>query len=106
MYKTDEMELHHNKPEGAAGATTVQRHHLGDGMTLSGLRRAISQVSMLVMKATTSGEAAWREECLKYALTSHPRIHKIHNNANETLTESDQVKIADFNFSLSFALIF
>lgn len=39
--------------------------HLGDG--LSGLRRAISQVSMLVVKATTSGESAWREECIKYA---------------------------------------
>ncbi|KAF7392491.1 hypothetical protein HZH66_008324 [Vespula vulgaris] len=43
-------------------------HHLGDGGTaFSGLRRALSQVSMLVLKATTSGEAAWREELLKYA---------------------------------------
>ena len=41
--------------------------HLGDGLGLSGLRRAISQVSMLVVKATSSGEAAWREECIKYA---------------------------------------
>lgn len=57
-----------HKPESAAGAVnTVHQHHLGDGMALSGLRRAISQVSMLVMKATTSGEVAWREECLKYA---------------------------------------
>lgn len=41
--------------------------HLGDGLGLSGLRRAISQVSMLVVKATSSGETAWREECIKYA---------------------------------------
>lgn len=32
---------------------------------LSRLRRAISQVSMMVVKTTTSGEAAWREELLK-----------------------------------------
>lgn len=32
---------------------------------LSGLRRAISQVSMMIVKATTSGEAACREELLK-----------------------------------------
>ncbi|XP_015590645.1 inward rectifier potassium channel 2 isoform X2 [Cephus cinctus] len=52
--------------------------HLGDGMALSGLRRAISQVSMLVYKATTSGEAAWREECLKYRQTrfSTRRVRK------------------------------
>lgn len=40
--------------------------HLGEGMALSGLRRALSQVSMLVVKATTSGETAWREELQKY----------------------------------------
>lgn len=46
--------------------------HLGEGMALSGLRRALSQVSMLVVKATTSGEAAWREELQKYvASTAH-----------------------------------
>lgn len=56
-----------NSMEHGEGASTPHRIHLGDGMTLSGLRRAISQVSMLVVKATTSGEAAWREECLKYA---------------------------------------
>ena len=44
--------------------------HLGDGMALSGLRRALSQVSMLVVKATTSGEAAWREELQKYVVPS------------------------------------
>lgn len=72
--KIDDMELHHEKHEAvaSAGGQTVQRHHLGDGMTLSGLRRAISQVSMLVVKATTSGESAWREECLKYAFSSLP----------------------------------
>lgn len=32
---------------------------------LSGLRQAISQVSMMIVKATTSGEAACREELLK-----------------------------------------
>lgn len=40
--------------------------HLTEGMAFSGLRRAISQVSMMVAKATTSGEAAWREEIIKY----------------------------------------
>lgn len=40
--------------------------HLGEGMALSGLRRALSQMSMLVVKATTSGETAWREELQKY----------------------------------------
>ena len=44
--------------------------HLGDGMALSGLRRALSQVSMLVVKATTSGETAWREELQKYVVSS------------------------------------
>ncbi|EZA52802.1 ATP-sensitive inward rectifier potassium channel [Ooceraea biroi] len=45
---------------------------------LSGLRRAISQVSMIVVKATTSGEAAWREELLKYRQTrfSSKRVRK------------------------------
>ncbi|KAK2576338.1 hypothetical protein KPH14_005697 [Odynerus spinipes] len=53
--------------------------HLGDGGTaFSGLRRALSQVSMLVVKATTSGEAAWREELLKYRQTrfSSRRVRK------------------------------
>ncbi|CAK9834037.1 ATP-sensitive inward rectifier potassium channel 12 [Anthophora retusa] len=52
--------------------------HLGEGMALSGLRRALSQVSMLVVKATTSGEAAWREELQKYRQTrfSSRRIRK------------------------------
>ncbi|KAH0546620.1 hypothetical protein KQX54_012356 [Cotesia glomerata] len=45
---------------------SVIQHHLTDGVALMGLRRAISQVSMLVVKATNSGEAAWREECLKH----------------------------------------
>ena len=44
-----------------------QSAHLGDGLALSGLKRAFSQVSMMVAKATTSSEAAWREELLKYA---------------------------------------
>lgn len=56
----------HADGEGTS-ATCPHRGHLGDGMTLAGFRRAISQVSMLVVKATTSGEASWREECLKYA---------------------------------------
>ncbi|XP_077266724.1 ATP-sensitive inward rectifier potassium channel 12-like isoform X2 [Temnothorax americanus] len=45
---------------------------------LSGLRRAISQVSMMVVKATTSGEAAWRDELLKYRQTkfSTRRVRK------------------------------
>ncbi|XP_017888097.1 inward rectifier potassium channel 2-like isoform X2 [Ceratina calcarata] len=52
--------------------------HLGDGMAFSGLRRALSQVSMLVVKATTSGETAWREELHKYRQTrfSSRRIRK------------------------------
>ncbi|XP_076235323.1 uncharacterized protein LOC143179825 isoform X2 [Calliopsis andreniformis] len=52
--------------------------HLGEGMALSGLRRALSQVSMLVVKATTSGETAWREELHKYRQTrfSSRRIRK------------------------------
>ncbi|XP_031364165.1 uncharacterized protein LOC102680039 isoform X2 [Apis dorsata] len=52
--------------------------HLGEGMALSGLRRALSQVSMLVVKATTSGETAWREELQKYRQTrfSSRRIRK------------------------------
>ncbi|XP_008203021.1 G protein-activated inward rectifier potassium channel 4 [Nasonia vitripennis] len=58
-----------------------QQQHLGDGgagMALAGLRRAISQVSMLVVKATTSGEVAWREECQKYRQTrfSSRRVRK------------------------------
>ncbi|KAK0085386.1 hypothetical protein PV325_005296 [Microctonus aethiopoides] len=59
-------------------ATCPHRGHLGDGMTLAGFRRAISQVSMLVVKATTSGEASWREECLKYRQTrfSSRRVRK------------------------------
>ncbi|KAK1124301.1 hypothetical protein K0M31_006673 [Melipona bicolor] len=48
--------------------------HLGDGMTLSGLRRALSQVSMLVVKATTSGEAAWREELQKWKCLNQGRL--------------------------------
>ncbi|XP_044016938.1 inward rectifier potassium channel 2-like isoform X2 [Aphidius gifuensis] len=63
-----------------AESATVQHRtiNLGDSMTLSGLRRAISQVSMLVVKATNSGEAAWREECLKYRQTrfSSRRVRK------------------------------
>lgn len=47
--------------------------HLGEGMALSGLRRALSQVSMLVVKATTSGETAWREELQKY-VPFHPQF--------------------------------
>lgn len=64
MKKMDQLSL------PPAESATVQHRtiNLGDSMTLSGLRRAISQVSMLVVKATNSGEAAWREECLKYAL--------------------------------------
>lgn len=41
-------------------------HHLGDLGLGAGLRRAISQVSMIVAKATSSGEVAWREEAQKY----------------------------------------
>ncbi|KAG7210449.1 hypothetical protein KM043_011978 [Ampulex compressa] len=50
--------------------------HLGEG--LSGLRRALSQVSMLVVKATTSGEAAWLDELHKYRQTrfSSRRVRK------------------------------
>ncbi|XP_012224310.1 ATP-sensitive inward rectifier potassium channel 12 isoform X2 [Linepithema humile] len=53
-------------------------HHLSEMGRLSGLRRAISQVSMMVVKATTSGEAAWREELLKYRQTrfSSRRVRK------------------------------
>ncbi|XP_058796528.1 inward rectifier potassium channel 2-like isoform X1 [Phymastichus coffea] len=56
--------------------------HLGDhgvgGGVAAGLKRAISQVSMLVVKATTSGEVAWREECQKYRQTrfSSRRVRK------------------------------
>ncbi|XP_076624178.1 G protein-activated inward rectifier potassium channel 2 isoform X3 [Colletes latitarsis] len=52
--------------------------HLGEGMAFSGLRRALSQVSMLVVKATNSGETAWREELHKYRQTrfSSRRIRK------------------------------
>ncbi|XP_033335912.2 uncharacterized protein LOC117226057 isoform X2 [Megalopta genalis] len=52
--------------------------HLGDGMALSGLRRALSQVSMLVVKATNSGETAWREE-----------LHK-RNNTSPTFSDRDR----------------
>ncbi|OAD53390.1 ATP-sensitive inward rectifier potassium channel 12 [Eufriesea mexicana] len=52
--------------------------HLGEGMALSGLRRALSQVSMLVVKATTSGETAWREELQKTPLSTRRE-----NKANE-----------------------
>lgn len=48
--------------------------HLGEGMALSGLRRALSQVSMLVVKATTSGETAWREELQKYVFHFIPNF--------------------------------
>ncbi|KAJ8664348.1 hypothetical protein QAD02_006010, partial [Eretmocerus hayati] len=58
---------HHNNNHG----------HLGDGLA-TGLRRAISQVSMLVVKATNSSEAAWRDECQKYraARFSSRRVRK------------------------------
>ncbi|XP_014205713.1 G protein-activated inward rectifier potassium channel 3-like isoform X2 [Copidosoma floridanum] len=65
--------------EEAPLPTPSQHHYLGDpGMTLAGLRRAISQVSMLVVKATSSSEAAWREECQKYKQTrfSSRRVRK------------------------------
>ncbi|XP_048507494.1 inward rectifier potassium channel 2-like isoform X2 [Athalia rosae] len=60
------------------GAIPGGRSHLGDNIALSGLRRAISQVSMLVFKATSSGEAAWREEFHKYRQTrfSTRRVRK------------------------------
>ncbi|XP_011875775.1 PREDICTED: G protein-activated inward rectifier potassium channel 3-like isoform X4 [Vollenhovia emeryi] len=53
-------------------------YYLCETGRLSGLRRAISQVSMMVVKATTSGEAAWREELLKYRQTkfSSRRVRK------------------------------
>lgn len=62
-YIDGEMDLYQEHDEVTASA--IQQHHLTDGVALTGLRRAISQVSMLVVKATNSGEAAWREECLK-----------------------------------------
>ncbi|XP_034933941.1 G protein-activated inward rectifier potassium channel 3 isoform X2 [Chelonus insularis] len=59
-------------------APCLERLHVSDGIALSGLRRAISQVSMLVGKATNSGESSWREECLKYRQTrfSSKRVRK------------------------------
>lgn len=62
-----------NNQAGTSSASSPLMHqqHLvadiavGGGMA-AGLKRAISQVSMLVFKATTSGEVAWREECQKY----------------------------------------
>lgn len=61
------MEEHMARDVVERQAEIAKGTHLGDGLPLSGLRRAISQVSMLVVKATSSGEAAWREECIKYA---------------------------------------
>lgn len=59
---------------------TTGQHYLSDpSMAFAGLRRAISQVSMLVVKATNSSEAAWREECQKYVcVILAPRI-PLHN---------------------------
>ncbi|XP_066587883.1 inward rectifier potassium channel irk-1-like isoform X2 [Prorops nasuta] len=64
--------------EGAARVQQQQHHHLGENMGFAGLRRAISQVSMMVVKATTSGEAAWRDELHKYRQTrfSTRRVRK------------------------------
>lgn len=59
----------HPPSHSSVQSTTLEQQtlHSNNSMTLSGIRRAISQVSMFVVKATNSGEAAWREECLKYA---------------------------------------
>lgn len=59
--------------------------HLGEGMALSGLRRALSQVSMLVVKATTSGEAAWRDELHKYVAPRHLLHNRNRKRSNERM---------------------
>ncbi|XP_033215316.1 inward rectifier potassium channel 2-like isoform X2 [Belonocnema kinseyi] len=72
------MEDHMSRDVVERQAEVSRGAHLGDGLGLSGLRRAISQVSMLVVKATSSGETAWREECIKYrhAKFSSKRLRK------------------------------
>lgn len=35
---------------------------------MSNIKRCLSQVSMIVFRANSSGERAWREEYLKYVL--------------------------------------
>ncbi|XP_011503132.1 PREDICTED: ATP-sensitive inward rectifier potassium channel 12-like isoform X2 [Ceratosolen solmsi marchali] len=56
----------------------MQQYLSETSIAFSGLRRAISQVSMLVGKATSSGEVAWHEECQKYRQTrfSSRRVRK------------------------------
>ncbi|KAM0730653.1 ATP-sensitive inward rectifier potassium channel 12 [Formica fusca] len=64
---------------GRRRASDVDRiRHLGEKSKLSELRRTMSQVSMMIIKATTSGETAWREELLKYrqARFSSRRVRK------------------------------
>ncbi|KAL6446656.1 hypothetical protein ACFW04_001257 [Cataglyphis niger] len=64
---------------GRRRASDVDRiHHLGEKSKISELRRTMSQVSMMIIKATTSGEAGWREELLKYrqARFSSRRVRK------------------------------
>lgn len=42
------------------------------------IKRALSQLSMIVFRATHSSEQSWREECLKYRQTrfSSRRVRK------------------------------
>ncbi|XP_020300464.1 G protein-activated inward rectifier potassium channel 3-like isoform X2 [Pseudomyrmex gracilis] len=70
------MEVSKSKRRRASDTERLRRP--GEIDRLSGLRRAISQVSMMVVKATTSGEAVWCEELLKYRQTrfSSRRVRK------------------------------
>ncbi|KZC05712.1 ATP-sensitive inward rectifier potassium channel 12 [Dufourea novaeangliae] len=69
--------------------------HLGDGMALSGLKRALSQVSMLVMKATTSGETAWREELQKdFTRNSSTYLPSILPTSNEKPTNTHSIYVS------------
>ncbi|XP_076655978.1 uncharacterized protein LOC143360731 isoform X2 [Halictus rubicundus] len=78
--------------------------HLGDGMAFSGLRRALSQVSMLVVKATNSGETAWREELQKRnnaspSLSSRKRDDSILVNKSSPRTERAETRYRQTRFS-------
>ncbi|CAB0032254.1 unnamed protein product [Trichogramma brassicae] len=79
-----ESSLTAEQPRRPSPPAIEQHHHHHQALTFSagglagGLRRAISQVSVLVAKTTTSSEAAWREEFQRYRQTrfSSRRVRK------------------------------
>ncbi|XP_014233971.1 inward rectifier potassium channel 4-like isoform X1 [Trichogramma pretiosum] len=79
---TTTTEQQPRRPSPPAIEQQQQQHHqaltFSAGGLAGGLRRAISQVSLLVAKTTTSSEAAWRDEFQRYRQTrfSSRRVRK------------------------------